>query len=348
MGVACSKKDNTIKPQYKELIQAVYASGKLYPVNYYKVLSKYPAYVHQILVKPGQIVKKGQPLAILKNEMLQNNLSAARNTFQLAQKKYNNNSPVLKAALNDMNSLKVKYENDSINYIRISNLYNANASSKQQLDAAKLQFESSKQLFLKSKNNYQILVDNLEAEYKNAEENLKAIENNTQEYIIKSEIDGKVYNVDVQPGDLINPNKVIFEIGDSNQFEVELYVDESDVALLKPMQEVWCSIDAYGDNVFKGTLLEIYPSINQQNKAAKVIAQVNGIENPLCGMSVEANIIVAKKNKTLVIPREFIVNTNQVKVKGENELRKIKIGISDLDYVEVLEGLSETDVIEKK
>ena len=346
--VACNRQSNTTKPQYKEIIQVVYASGKLYPVNYYKVISKYSAYVKEVMVKPGQNVKKGQILAVLENDVLKNNLEIAKNTFQLAQKKYDKNSPVLKASLNELNSAKAKYETDSVNYARISNLFNSNATTRQQLDAAKLQFEISKQSYLKSKNNYQLLLDNLSAEYKNAEENLKALENNTEEYLIKSEIDGKVYNVDIQQGDLIGPNKIIFELGDSDKFEVHLYIDETDINLVKPGQKIVYTIDAYGDKIFNGSVNEIYPSINALNKSVKIIAQIDSIRNPLCGMSVEANIIVAQKNKALVIPREYLINNNQVKIKGKDGLQKIKTGISDLEYVEVLDGLSENDVIEKK
>ena len=63
-------------------------------------------------------------------------------------------------------------------------------------------------------------------------------------------------------------------------------------------------------------------------------------------MSVEANIIIEKRSNILVIPREYVFDFNKVKVKGKEESMVIKKGIEDLEYVEVLEGLSENDILE--
>ena len=42
--------------------------------------------------------------------------------------------------------------------------------------------------------------------------------------------------------------------------------------------------------------------------------------------------------------KEFVRNGNQVRLKGEDQTRTIRKGIEDLQFIEVLEGLSEQDI----
>jgi len=95
-------------------------------------------------------------------------------------------------------------------------------------------------------------------------------------------------------------------------------------------------------------VMEVYPRINQSNKTSKVLAsiQLDATTQIYSGMSVEANIIISEKKNVLVIPREFLVEGTKVKKKGSKELITIKKGVSDLEFVEILEGVDETMEIE--
>jgi hypothetical protein len=119
---------------------------------------------------------------------------------------------------------------------------------------------------------------------------------------------------------------------------------------MRIQQEVLFTCDAYRDSVFKGNVVEIYPRITQGAKTCKVITSFN-CSNQLSifsGMSVEANIIVAKKDSALVIPREYLWESNKVKKKNDESLTEVKKGIEDLEFVEVLTGVNATDELIKK
>ena len=63
-------------------------------------------------------------------------------------------------------------------------------------------------------------------------------------------------------------------------------------------------------------------------------------------MSVEANIIILEKKNALVIPREFIIQNNKVKLKSSNELVEIQKGAEDLEFVEITGGIEEgTEIV---
>lgn len=345
---SCGKKNDSTTPVRKDITQAVYASGKIYPVNDYKVYAKLPGYVEKIHVHVGDSVKIGQPLLTIKSEVSAKNVEMAKNQFELAQKNAGENSPVLSAVKEDVASARSKYELDSANYTRFTNLSKENATSKLQLDQAKTQFDISKQNFLKAFNNFIMTHDRLNTELQNAKLQFEAQTSNQSDYVIASVVNGKVYDIAPKEGELVSSMLMLMEVGDGNRFEVELSVDETDVSFLKKDQQIVYSIDAYKEKIFKGKIAETYPRINQLNKTSKVVATIDldHSVNVFSGMSVEANIIIETKKNALVIPREFLLDANKVMRKSEGDTLKIKTGAEDLEYVEIINGIDEkTEII---
>ncbi|MBN8701945.1 MAG: efflux RND transporter periplasmic adaptor subunit [Bacteroidetes bacterium] len=347
---SCKNNTNSTKPIRKSLTQAVYASGKLFPINHYKVYSKLPGYVAHIHVKVGDTVGVNQPLVTIKSEISDYNVNTAKNLLELASKNVSENSPMLTSVKQEVASAKTKYELDSTNYARYSNLFKENAISKQQLDIAKTTFDVSKQTYLKAYSTFLSTKDRLYTEYENAKIQYEAQLSNKGDYIISSTIKGRVYDIAVKEGDLANSQLVLMEVGDNKNFEVELSVDETDIGLVKKNQEIVYLIDAFKNETYKGVVVEAYPRISQGNKTSKVIGSIQ-LKNDIAafsGLSVEANIIIERKENALVIPREFIIENNKVKVRGTKDLITITKGAEDLEFVEILSGIDEDTELEKK
>ncbi|MEI6489934.1 MAG: efflux RND transporter periplasmic adaptor subunit [Bacteroidota bacterium] len=346
---ACKKSADTTKPVRKDITQAIYASGKIFPLNDYKVFTKLPGYVEKINVHIGDTVKVGQPLMTIKSEVSELNVNTAKNLLDLAQKNANENSAYLTALKQDVATAKSKYELDSINYNRYVSLMKDNATSRLSSDQAKTQFDVSKQNYLKAVSSLSSTRDKIRVELENAQIQYDAQKSNRNDYTITSAVNGRVYDILPKEGELVNTQIMVMEIGDVSHFEVELSVDETDVSLLKYNQQIVYVIDAYKDAVFKGNLVESYPRINQSNKTSKVMATItlDAGTKIFSGMSVEANIIVAEKKNSMVIPREFLAEGNKVKKKGSEELTVITKGAEDLEFVEVLSGIDETTEIVK-
>lgn len=340
---SCGKKQESATPVRKDITQAVYASGKIYPVNDYKVYTKLPGYVEKIHVQVGDSVRIGQPLLTIKSEVSEKNVEMAKNQYELAQKNSGDNSPVLAAIKEEVGSARSKYELDSANYVRYTNLAKENATSKIQLDQSKTQFDISKQNFLKVFNNFIGTRDRLRTELENAKLQYEAQTSNQSDYVIASVVNGKVYDIVPKEGELVSSMLMLMEVGDGNKFEVELSVDETDVSFLLKGQEIVYSIDAYKDRIFKGKVTETYPRINPLNKTSKVVAtiELDKSVNVFSGMSVEANIIIQIKKNALVIPREFLFEAKSVLRKSEGDTVQIKTGAEDLEFVEIVSGIDE-------
>lgn len=343
---ACGSKNANIIPTRKDLIQAVYASGKVFPIGYYKLLAKFPGYVKHIYVKPGDLIKKGDTLIVVKNDQADLSAETAKNILGLAQKNASSNSDYLSIYQNDLLAIATKLKLDSLNFMRYSQLLKENATTQLQYDQSKVQYEISKANYYKAADGLNNVKDKAGVEAENARINYEVQIATKSDFVIIAEREGKVFNVDVKEGELVNPQKMLMEIGEAKGFEVELNIDETDVELVKPSQKIIYEADAFRNNEkFEGEVVANYLSINPINKTAKVISTISFNEGQLVlsGMSVEANIIIEKRSNVLVIPREYIFDFNKVKVKGKTEPVTIKKGIEDLEYVEILTGLTESD-----
>jgi multidrug efflux pump subunit AcrA (membrane-fusion protein) len=67
------------------------------------------------------------------------------------------------------------------------------------------------------------------------------------------------------------------------------------------------------------------------------------------GLSAEANIVVQQKDKVLVLPKSCLHGPDSVWVlhDGKKEKIRLKIGLQNLEYVEVVSGIGpETEVLQ--
>lgn len=348
--LSCGKQKDETTAIRKDIVQAVYASGKLFPKQHYTVVSKFPGYIQQIHVKAGDAVRSGQILLTVRNEIGKLNTMSARNQLLLAEENADVDGTLLTSLKQEVASAESKYKLDSATFARFAVLQKENATSTQAYDQAKTQFDISASNYKKALESFENTRSRLNIELKNARNLLSAQESTENEYTILSVLNGKVYDVVPQVGDLVGPQSPLMEIGDSTEFEVELAVDETDISFLSTGQEIAYSIDAFPGKIFKGRITGLYPKVNATSKTAKVIGSFNyekGMEL-YSGMSVEANIVFREKKNALVVPKDFIIKGNKVSVKGKDEQVTLKIGVEDLEYVEVLSGINENDVLIKK
>ncbi len=345
---SCKPNYNTIKPLRKNITQAVYASGKLYPQQRRMLASKIGGYVQQIYVKAGDTIIAGMPLLAIRSEISDLNVRNAQENLNLANNNNSNNSAAIQAAQEDIKVAQSKYSLDSANNIRFQNLFQQNASSKLSLDQAKTQADISKQNLQKARLALQNLGQKFNADYQNAKnvyETQKAVKN---DFVLYADFSMRVYDIRIKTGELITPAMPLIEAGQANNFEVELAIDESDLGLVKVGQDIVFELNSLKNTFLKGKLLQVYPSINPLNKTAKVIASIVNTNNIVffSGMSIEANIIVAEKKDALVVPRTFVFENEFVKNKERQKI-KFKKGLEDLEFIEVLGEIDENmDIID--
>ncbi len=340
--VACGKKETETHPQYKQLVETVYASGNLFPEHEYKVFALGEGYLTAKLVEAGDTVHAGQTLFKIESTVQNIRSKNANEVYQLAKRNMQEGSPLLQELKESIGSAKVKMENDSVNFIRYKNLRSKGVGSQIDYDRSALAYKLSSNEYGSVKRKYQQTKDQLHIELQNAESQFGISSEDASNYNIKSTINGLVYETYKELNELVRRSEPVALIGDANKTYLRLSVDELDIKKIKTGQEIVVEIDVYKGQVFKAVVSRIYPNLNHEEQSFRVDANFTG-KSPVAfsGLTVEANIIISKNEKALTLPKTYLFGEDSVLIKKDGQTQKIKIrkGAENFDLVEIVSGL---------
>lgn len=343
--LACSGDKDTIKPEVKPLMEAVYASGFVVSGQEYQLFSQVDGNLIQILVKEGEEVKKGQPLLLIESTQQNARYTLSKQSYEMAKKNYSESSPVLRELKTAIESSRIKFQYDSLNFSRYSNLLKANATSRAEFDRIKLIYENSKNEYALQSSRYEKVRNDLFLALQSAESQWKVAQEESGHYELRSEMDGMVFKIMKEKGELVRRSEAIAIVGSGNSFYLKLTVDELDVQRLKVGQEVVVKIDAYPQKVFKGKVSKVYPLIDTRQQSLRVDATLEEtLPAGFSGLAVEANIIIRQKDRAIVIPKSALLSGDSIWIKSAEGEKKVKVirGIETLDEVEIVDGIDST------
>jgi multidrug efflux pump subunit AcrA (membrane-fusion protein) len=344
----CTDKQQPVKPEYKLLTEAVYASGNLLPKNEYKVFAQADGVLLRKTVEEGDTVSVGQTLFELESDKQNIRSRNALEQYRIARNNTLQNSPVLQELEASMASAKARWQNDSVNYVRYKNLLENKAASRIDYDRASLAYQTSKNDYISLKNRYEKTRTQLQLELQNAETQYKLNVEQNADYAVKSRINGIVYEVYKEPGEVVKPNEPIALLGNPSEVYLKLTVDELDINRIKKGQKVLVKIDTYKNKIFKAIITKIYPMLNGRDQSFRVDAEfIEEVPRLYAGLTVEANIIIQQKEKALTIPKSYLIGADSVRIdqNGDSKMVKITKGIENFEYVEVTAGLDTSSVL---
>jgi biotin carboxyl carrier protein len=251
----------------------------------------------------------------------------------------------LNQAQTEMEVAKLKLENDLSLLDRQKKLWSGEIGSKNELEQRELAYKNSMALYNASKLKWNDLKKQIDFQSKQTEKSAAISSTSMNDYIVKSEIAGRIYSLSKEKGEMINTQTPIAIIGDANKFYIELQVDEYDISKLVKGQKIIISMDSYKGQTFEAELEKIYPLMNEKSKSFKVDAVfINQPQNLFPNLSAQANIILEVKEKVLTIPRSFLIDNEYVYLANK-EKRKVKIGLMDYEKVEIVSGLTIKDAL---
>jgi multidrug efflux pump subunit AcrA (membrane-fusion protein) len=345
VAMSCKKKTEVTSPSVVNISESVYASGTVKSKNQYQVYSTVNGLIQEILVTEGDLVKKGAPLFKILNEPSKLNMSNAKLASDYAD--IRSNADKLKAAKVNSDLAYSKLKNDSLLFVRQANLRKQGVGSMVELEQRELAYKNSVTAYEVSLLNYRDLKKQLEFASDQAKNNLRISNALAGDYVIKADADGKVYKILKEKGEFVNTLNPVAILGDASDFILEMKVDEFDIVRLQEGQKVLFTMDSYKGQVFEAIVTKIEPLMNEQSRSFTVNAKF--ISKPAIlypNLSVEANIVINTKEKALTIPRNYLIGDSVVLV-NKDERRRVTIGLRDYQKVEILNGLSASDVIYK-
>lgn len=151
-------------------------------------------------------------------------------------------------------------------------------------------------------------------------------------------------------GDDVSQGTVLGTVVDYSQMQVDIPVDELDVAKVKPGQQVRITADALPGNAITGLVQSIAFQGTSQNGVATfdvrvAIEPADGLRG---GMTVHADILVDRRQNTLLVPIEAVQQgegrSSVLVPEGSGRSPRpvrVKTGAYDTSRIEILEGLEE-------
>jgi len=275
----------------------------------------------------GDIVKKGQVLAAVDNEKIRNAVVQAEAGLESARAQYNN----------------VESE-----WNRVNRLYQENAISKAQYDAATTQLEAAR------------------SAVKQLEAGLSTAKNQMNDSYITTPISGVVSARLLEEGDQAAPSIPIFSIVKMDQVKIQIDIVENQIDLVKVGQRAHIRVESFPNEVFEGKISKVNPTLNP---ATRTIGAEVLIDNPELklrpGMFAKVEVVVNRHEKSLLVPKYSILeNTRLEYLGGELTNSTVKIdqyvfiiqdsiaykrdivtGIVDENKVEVLQGLKGNELL---
>lgn len=345
---SCQSEAERIQAKRTTITESVYSSAILQPDSLYNAFAVVNGILDQNLVEEGDVVVVGTAIAQIINSNPKLTLENARLAYQQAQQNYSGKAAILRSIQDEIDASRLRLFNDSINYFRQQRLWDSKIGSKAEYDAKKLTFElstNSLDLLLKKYERTQIELKILMEQAKN---NLSTAFLNTKDFTINSKINGKVYALYKEPGEIISPMEPIASLGSAKNYVVKLLVDEVDIVRVKLNQIVLLNLDAYKDKIFEARISKIYPKKDERNQTFLIEALFTERPETLYpGLSGEANIVIATKTNVLTIPRDYLINGN--KLNTESGIVEVQLGIGNMEMVEVLSGITpETWIIKNE
>lgn len=212
-------------------------------------------------------------------------------------------------------------------------------------------------------------IENARISLENAQLSLKSAQEKLEDYTITSTIDGEVIEKNLDVGDNINGmsssgTTVTYPavIYDRSQLTFEMDIDEQDISQIKVGQKVEITADALDGQSFTGVVdkININGTTASGHTSYPVTVLVDGSPEELYpGMNVSAKIIVEEVGSVLTLPVEAVERGDTVLVATEGcldekgnvvdisaaEKRQVTLGRNDDNYIEIVDGLEEGDVV---
>ena len=265
VGVMVSEKVKRVTIQ-----TTISSTGTISPMDTVSVGTQVSGDISKIYVDFNSKVKKGQVIAELDRSKLQATLYQA----QIAE-----------------SSAKNDYEHKLAVYNRIKKLAESNSASAVDLETAEYEMNSAKFSW-----------ESRKSEVQQAKLNLSYC-------IIKSPIDGVVLERSVDVGQTVAASMsapTLFVLAkDLSKMRVMADVDEADIGQVKAGQKVTFTVDAFQDDVFKGTVesVRLNPTVTSNVVTYTVVITAENSDLKLLpGMTATCTIVTEEVENALSVP----------------------------------------------
>lgn len=345
------RKEEIVMPIFSPITEAVFAPGHIETKDQFTLTATSDGYIKELRIKEGDSTHSGQILIVQDYTVAAVQQQMATENLHITQQQAAPNSPVLNQLLAQLNAANQKLEVDKAQLERMQRLYATNSVSKVDIDNAGLSYDNTLSQISVIRQNIEATKLNLEQSVVNSKGQLATAVANRSYYNISSPGNYKVYSLLKKKGDFVRKGEAVAIMGNSDTFKVVMNIDEVSISKIRAHQVVLIELNTEKGKTYTAKISRILPSfdINSQSYTAEAIFDTVPTDI-INGTLLQANIIVAKKGKAMLIPRVCLSADEKVfvKRKGKTDTLSIQAGIISNEWVEVLSGIHINDKIIKQ
>ena len=294
--------------------QNIEAAGIVEPKISIEVRSEISGRIDTILVEAGDTVERGQKLIELDRSTLQNELSEAERNLQAYQ---------------------LRVAQAERNFNRLQTLSEQEFARTSELEDAQTEFELSK----------------LDLEVRRTR--VETARDNLDKATILAPQSGVISALDVNEGQVIvgatsvNQGTLLMRVNDLSELVVRSSINEVDVMRIDEDTTVKISFDSIPDLVIDGEITEISRFGSEENSVRVFPVEVTfpAVDERLRS-GITANLVFPIEKVSdvpaVLISAVFKIRGKQTLVvlqpDGDYDLREVKTGLSDTEYVQIIDG----------
>ena len=324
---------------YGEPFTLMTAGGYIVAESEITVSSKVAGRIATLTIREGDLVHKGNIIAVLENDELRTQLEEAQANLK-------------KASLN-LQYKQELHEKDVIDLRRQRELFKESLISPSQLD------KEEKSLVIA-----RLELDQAKSELEVCKKKLQLAKIRFEESTIRAPITGTVIDKIADVGEMLFPMKTmevksgsaIVALADLRVMNVEIDVNEDDIEKIKLKRPALVTPDSFPDKTYQGEVIEISPMADRQKNVVPIKVRIKNPDEYL-KPDMSAKVIFQEKisaeptGKDVVkIPRNAVVHRNGKNIvfviEDSHALeKKVQLGALQGAYVTVEEGLDDGDQV---
>ncbi|MBU4275799.1 MAG: efflux RND transporter periplasmic adaptor subunit [Proteobacteria bacterium] len=333
-----------------------------------KVGARVSGRVEKLLVNIGQPVKAGQVVALIEHEDLVAKLHQAQaelNADKARLERVKTTGPKeIARAQAELTEAKATVDLTTLDFGRQQKMRTSDLVAQDALDRARekhlvaqARLTASTAKLNQVQHSYQQDVKVAQADLAASQAKLVTAQVNLNYATIRAPIDGVVSSVSTQEGETVAASlsaPTFITIVDLARLQVDDFVDETDIGMVKVGQKAFFTVDAYPDKKFMGEVEAIQPSAKIVDDVVyyPVTIKIQGdYQNQLKPeMTATVSIIAGVRRGVLLIPAPAIRRKGgksmvYVRSEGKTELKPVTVGWTEELRAQVTDGLKEGETV---
>ncbi len=337
---------------------SIYSSGKVVPLSEEIITSPLSSKILEIYKKAGEQVKKGEPIIQLDLEAFNTEYETKREELALKHSKLEQQRTASQGQLDEMkmqieiNEMKLKRMAVLLANERYLDSIGASTTDKVKQEelnynVEQLQLKQQKQKYQNQLKAAQVEINGLELDYRIATKNLNLMKKTQGEAQIRSPKDATLTYVNDQIGTSVSQGSQLAIVSDFSHFKIEADIADNYADKILSGNKVTVQI---GKEKLSGIVGNVSPSV--QNGTIRFNVSLTDPDHARLrpGLKVDVHVIHGLKDDVLRLNSgSYYIGPGEYDLwvidNGIATRRKITLGESSFEYVEVIQGLQKGEQV---